>query len=176
MLNPDDLRQVSVLSSETKEIITADLTMTLFADLTLEDALAEKRAAIEATPELRVLHEKHLMEARQRRILETRFFPDSDLPSSYARIDKLRREAGKMANVELAPMYRSMATTPPGGVMDRGDHMEQHWVSPETLEPPSNPVAEAPSDDPNEPPVSDQSNDRAATTKPMFGPITESKL
>jgi hypothetical protein len=176
MLNPDDLRQVSVLSSETKEIITADLTMTFFADLTLEDALAEKRAAIEANPELRVLHEQHLMEARERRILETRFFPDSDLPSSYARIDKLRREAGKMANVELAPMYRSMDTTAPGGVMHRGDDMGQHRVSPETLELPSNPVAEAPSDDPIEPPVSDPSNDRAATTKPMFGPVTESKL
>lgn len=176
MLNPDDLRHVTVFSTDTKKRITANLSMTYLADMTLEEVIALKRAAIEANPELRVLHEQQLADARKRRHRESGFYPDSDLPSSYSRMDRVRHEANKMSNVEFAPMPRSMETTAPGGVMHRGDDMGQHRDSPSIVEPPSNSVAEASSDDPKEPPVPDQSNDRPATTKPMFGPVTESKL
>lgn len=82
-LNPDDLQFVSILNQENADVITADLRMTTFADLTLEEAIADMRSAIENNQEKRTLHEEHLRKARARRIRGSGFFPDSNLPSSY---------------------------------------------------------------------------------------------
>jgi transposase InsO family protein len=176
MLNPDDLRQVTVLSEETKDIITANLTMTTFADLTLEEALAVMRSASEANPELRTLHESHLSEARRRRVRESGFYPDSDLPSSYVRIDKLRREAAEMAHVEVAPLSRSMATSTPGSIMDRSDHASPRRAVQTLAEELTDPVPEISSTEPDAQPEPDDFDDAAANAKPMFKPITESKV
>jgi hypothetical protein len=184
MLNPDDLRQVTVLSEESKEIITADLKMTTFADLTLEEALAVMRSASEANPELRTLHESHLSEARRRRVRESGFYPDSNLPSSYSRIDKLRKDAADMANVEFAPMYRSTTTMAAGKIMDRTnstgprdelstqDEMTAPAAPEDSL--PSKPSTQSIEPDALQP---DAEIDQPSTiTKPMFNPIKESKV
>ncbi|UOA30516.1 hypothetical protein DSM110093_00265 [Sulfitobacter sp. DSM 110093] len=184
MLNPDDLRQVTVLSEESKEIITADLKMTTFADLTLEEALAVMRSASEANPELRTLHESHLSEARRRRVRESGFYPDSNLPSSYSRIDKLRKDAADMANVEFAPMYRSTTTMAAGKIMDRTnstcprdelstqDEMTAPAAPEDSL--PSKPSTQSIEPDALRP---DAEIDQPSTiTKPMFNPIKESKV
>lgn len=176
MLNPDDLRQVTVLSKETKDIITADLKMTTFADLTLEGALAVMRSASEANPELRTLHERHLSEARTRRVRESGFFPDSDLPSSYVRIDKLRRDAAEMAHVEVAPLPRSMVTSSPGSIMDRSEHASPRQTVPTSAEELTDPLSETHPTELDAQPEPDDFDDPAANATPMFKPFTESKV
>ncbi|WP_177172624.1 Mu transposase C-terminal domain-containing protein [Loktanella sp. DSM 29012] len=188
MLNPDDPRQVTILNAETKDLITADLTMTIFADLTLEEILAVKRAAIEANPGLRTLHEEHLAEARRRRVRESGFFPDSDLPSSYARIDKLWKFAADMANVELVSMSRSVTTVAPGSIMDRTRSPAPYAGLPAQDEPASPAAPDTPPLEPSTHHVDhdamtpgatppEAANDEKTTiTKPMFSPITESKV
>ncbi|MCR8825239.1 integrase catalytic domain-containing protein [Pseudosulfitobacter koreensis] len=176
MLDPDDLRQVSVLSQETNKVITAGLSMTTFADLTLDEALAVKRSAIEANPELRMLHAQHLSEARRRRIRDSGFFPDSDLPSSYVTIDRLRREAAEMAHVELAPLSRSMVTASPGSIMDRNLYDSPRRPVPTLAEEPTDPMHEMASLESEVQVGLEDFDDPTAKTKPMFSPITESKV
>ncbi|HBB84548.1 MAG TPA: hypothetical protein DC031_15070 [Sulfitobacter sp.] len=176
LLNPDDLRHVTVLPQGKKEKIIANLSMTIFADLTLDEAMAVKRAAIEANPELRSLHRQHLAEARQRRNRESGFFPDSDLPSSYVTIDKIRQDAAEMAHVELAPLSRSMETSGPGNIMDRSGHSGPCYAVPTPAEEVADPPPEAPFTEPEAPPVSKEFDELEANTKPMFSPITESKV
>ncbi|MCF2906194.1 Mu transposase C-terminal domain-containing protein [Octadecabacter sp. CECT 8868] len=118
-INPDDLRYASILSEETEKAVTADLRMNIFADLSLEEAISTMRAATEANPEKTVLHEQYLRDARKRRAIESGFFPDSNSPASYMTIEKLKRQAEAMANVEFVPLARSGPTVAPGSVMDR---------------------------------------------------------
>jgi len=175
-LDPDDLREVTVLSHETKKKINANLSMTIFADLTLDEAMAVKRSAIEANPELRTLHAQHLSEARRRRIRESGFFPDSNLPSSYTTIDKIRQDAAEMAYVELAPLSRSMETSGPGNIMNRSGHSGPRYAVPTPAEKVADPPPETPFTEPEAPPVSKDFEELEANTKPMFSPITESKV
>lgn len=175
-LNPDDLRKVTVLSHETKEKISANLQMTTFADLTLDEVMAVKRSAIEANPELRSLHKEHLAEARQRRVRESGFFPDSNLPSSYATIGKIRQDAAEMAHVELAPLSRSMETSGPGNIMERSGHSGPCYAGPTPTEEVADPPFETPFTEPEAPPVSKEFDELEVNTKPMFSPITESKV
>ncbi|KZZ25368.1 hypothetical protein A3753_15500 [Sulfitobacter sp. HI0082] len=176
LLNPDDLRHVTVLPQGEKEKIIANLSMTIFADLTLDEVMAVKRSAIEANPELRSLLREHLAEARQRRVRESGFFPDSNLPSSYATIDKIRQDAAEMAHVELAPLSRSMETSGPGNIMERSGHSGPCHAVPAPAEEPTDPPPETSSTEAEAPPVSKDFEELEANTKPMFSPITESKV
>ncbi|MFG6533005.1 Mu transposase C-terminal domain-containing protein [Sulfitobacter sp. 1A16787] len=175
-LDPDDLREVTVLSHETRKKITANLSMTTFADLTLDEVMAVKRSAIEANPELRSLHRQHLAEARQRRNRESGFFPDSNLPSSYATIEKIRQDAAEMAHVELAPLSRSMETSGPGNIMERSGHSGPCYAVPTPAEEVVDTPPKAPFTEPEAPPVSKEFDELEANTKPMFSPMTESNL
>lgn len=150
--------------------------MTIFADLTLDEVMAVKRSAIEANPELRSLLREHLAEARQRRVRESGFFPDSNLPSSYATIDKIRQDAAEMAHVELAPLSRSMETSGPGNIMERSGHSGPCHAVPAPAEEPTDPPPETSSTEAEAPPVSKDFEELEANTKPMFSPITESKV
>ncbi len=118
-LNPDDLRKVSIVSEETTDVITAHLTMTTFADLSLTEAVDDMRKAIEDNPQKRQLHEQHLREARRRRARESGFYPDSTLPNAYERIDRIREKAEEIAHLEIVSLPRSGPTSAPGSIMDR---------------------------------------------------------
>lgn len=118
-LNPDDLQQLSILSEDTTQIMSADLSMTTFADLTLEEAIGVMRAAVEANPELSVLPDRNLQDARKRRAFGMASVPDPNSPAPYTKIDKLMRQADAMANVDFVPLSRSGPTVAPGHVMDR---------------------------------------------------------
>ncbi|SNR35016.1 Mu transposase C-terminal domain-containing protein [Puniceibacterium sediminis] len=179
LLNPDDLRKVSILSEEAKEIITADLKLTIFADMTLEEATAIMRAACEANPELRVLHKQHLEEAQRRRVRESGYFPDSNLPSSYTKIDELRRQADDMANVEFVSLSRSAPVGAAGSIMSREPGNVPQKPLSEPVGPADVPVPSSPSegDKPPKPDVSSKGADTAINEfTPMFSPVTESKV
>lgn len=179
-LNPDDLRSVTILNKENADVITADLRMTAFADLTLEEAIADMRSAIEDNPEKRALHNEHLQEARARRIRESGFFPDSDLPSSYTKIDELRRQADQMAHVEYIPLARSGPTTAPGSIMRRESHGSPNEAELQN-DPETNPTVRRPQEKSSESPIASRQAPAASTEKPnssprRFKPITKSKL
>ena len=179
-LNPDDLRCVTILNQENSDKITAELRMTTFADLTLEEAIADMRSAIEDNPEKRALHAEHLRKARARRIRESGFFPDSNLPSSYTKIDELRRQADQMAHVEYIPMPRTGPTTAPGTIMRR-----EPLGSPTTVEPDIAEELVPNVSNPQEVPSArvvdadweeDKPTEKPAATPRKFKPITKSKL
>lgn len=58
------------------EVMEARLTMTVFKDQTLEEAIEIMEAATNSNPSLRELHDRHLSEAMKRRAIESGFFPD----------------------------------------------------------------------------------------------------
>ena len=179
-LNPDDLRSVSILNQENADVITADLRMTTFADLTLEEAIAEMRSAIEDNPEKRALHEEHLQRARARRIRESGFFPDSNLPSSYTRIDELRKQADQLAHVEYIPMSRTGPTTAPGNIMHRDPNGSAKTVESHIVQEAS-PTVRGPQELPSARPIDTSHAQAMSAGKPKgapskFKPITESKL
>ncbi|MEL6692734.1 MAG: Mu transposase C-terminal domain-containing protein, partial [Pseudomonadota bacterium] len=179
-LDPDDLRHVTITSEETTDIITADLRMTVFADLTLEEAIADMRAAVEDNPEKRALHNEHLKAARARRVKESGFFPDSNLPSSYVRIDELRRQADQLAHVEYIPMARTGPTVAPGSIMDRSS-TSSPMVSDALPSRDKTDAKNAVSDmapESTRPSAENAAKDTASDTQGArtFKPITESKL
>ncbi|SHE29231.1 Mu transposase, C-terminal [Ruegeria intermedia] len=180
-LNPDDLRHVTVISDETKDVMTADLRMTTFADLTLEEAIAVMRAAVEDNPEKRALHEEHLKKARARRVRESGYFPDSNLPSSYERMEKYRRLAEEMAHVELVPLPRSAPTTLPGQVMKRDESTPPAALPASEIESPpasmrEDAMPESRKDHGHDQKGPPETPDTVSKSGRTFKPIKESKL
>ncbi|WP_052245282.1 Mu transposase C-terminal domain-containing protein [Halocynthiibacter namhaensis] len=178
LLNPDDLRKVSIVSEETTDVITAHLTMTTFADLSLAEAVDDMRKAIEDNPQKRQLHEHHMREARGRRARESGFFPDSTLPDAYERIDRIREKAAEIAHVEIVSLPRSGPTSAPGGIMDRSANAPMNEV---TLPPSqySENVADVVEvvDTPPKPETPQQAEKPISdAVEPMFAPIKKSKL
>ncbi|MEL6694536.1 MAG: hypothetical protein AAFQ12_16145, partial [Pseudomonadota bacterium] len=130
--------------------------------------------------EKRALHNEHLKAARARRVKESGFFPDSNSPSSYVRIDALRRQAERLAHVEYIPMARTGSTIAPGNIMDRSS-TSSPMVSDALLpEEETNSVNAEPHSVPSTVPPNAQegSTDTALETQAArtFKPITESKL
>lgn len=121
-LDPDDLRKVSITAEGHQDVIEADLKMTAFSDLTLEEALTVMEEAVKGNPHMRALHDANLWDARARRAKESGFFPDSTLPASYRGLDDLEKRADALAQVELVPNTSSGPTVPPGSIMDRSGH------------------------------------------------------
>ncbi|MBL3597983.1 hypothetical protein JMM63_20940 [Rhodovulum sulfidophilum] len=72
------------------------LSMTIFKDQSLEEAIEIMESAMKSNPSLRVLHEENLSEATQRRTTESGFLRDSRDPLSYRKIEQLRRRAEKL--------------------------------------------------------------------------------
>ncbi|QPM90608.1 Mu transposase C-terminal domain-containing protein [Pseudooceanicola algae] len=119
-LDPDDLRKVYVTAEGLEAVIEARLTMTVFKDQTLEEAIEIMEAATKSNPSLRELHDRHLGEAMKRRALESGFFPDSRDPSSYQTLAQLEARASKLLRVETRPAAYVGAAAAPGHLMSRG--------------------------------------------------------
>lgn len=118
-LDPDDLRRVFIVAEGEKQIIEANLSMTAFNNLTLEEAIEVMEAATRANPKQRALHEGHLQEAIADRARRSGFFPDSRDPSNYQTIAKLEKRAARCLEISTtssAPMKHLVA---PGELMER---------------------------------------------------------
>ena len=166
------------MSEETTDVITAHLTMTTFADLSLTEAVDDMRKAIEDNPQKRQLHEQHLREARRRRVRESGFYPDSTLPNAYERIDRIREKAEEIAHVEIVSLPRSGPISTPGSIMDRSANAPTSEV---TLPPSeySENVADV-TETVDSPPKLETPQQAEKTiadaVEPMFAPIKKSKL
>jgi hypothetical protein len=102
-LDPDDLRHAYVTAKGHADIIMVDLSMTAFADLTLEEAIDLMEDACRRDPKAQELHDAHLKEARARRARESGYFPDTRDPSNYLNMNELRRRADRLAQVSFSP-------------------------------------------------------------------------
>ncbi|SLN26337.1 Integrase core domain protein [Roseivivax jejudonensis] len=124
-MDPDDLRKAYVTAEKHDKVIEVDLRMTALQDLTLEEAIEVMEAACRRDPKAQELHDRHLHEVRKRFAQESGFFPDSRDPSNYQTMDKLRRRADRLAQVEMRPTGITGPTAPPGQVTDRssGNHV-----------------------------------------------------
>ena len=119
-LDPDDLRKVYATAEGFEKVAEAHLSMTIFKDQSLEEAIEIMESAMKSNPSLHVLHKEILSEAMQRRATESGFFPDSRDPMSYRKIEQLRRRADKLLQVETRPAAYIGATAAPGHLMSRG--------------------------------------------------------
>lgn len=121
-LDPDDLRRIYVTAAGSKEVVPVYLSMTIFKDVTLEEAIEIMEAATKLNPTLRELHAEHLKDARARRARESGFFPDSRDPASYQKIEKLRQRAAKLTQVEARRFTNPGDMAGPGDLMSRSSN------------------------------------------------------
>lgn len=118
-LDPDDLRKVYVTTQGSKKAVPVNLSMTVLKDQSLEEAIEIMEAATKWNPTLRELHAQQLKEAKARRARESGFFPDSRDPANYQKIEKLRRRAAKLIQVEKRPFTNPGDLAGPGNLMSR---------------------------------------------------------
>ncbi|WP_065322938.1 Mu transposase C-terminal domain-containing protein [Tritonibacter mobilis] len=187
-LDPDDLRKVYVTAEGDEEVAETRLSMTIFKDQSLEEAIEIMENATASNPSLRVLHEENLSEAMQRRATESGFFPDSRDPLSYRKIEQLRRRADKLHQVEARPAAYIGATAAPGQLMSRGRASGVVPARPAGTAPSKPPSASTPprasTSSPRSAGQADGAPETGATSAPdpddiktmTFGPIKDSKL
>jgi len=187
-LDPDDLRKVHVTAEGENAVMEARLSMTVFKDQTLEEAIEIMEAATKSNPSLRELHDRHLDEAMKRRALGSGFFPDSRDPSSYQTLAQLEYRASKLLQVQTRPAAYVGATAAPGHLMSRGRASGVVPARPAGTPPSKPPSASTPPKVSTPPPRSagqkDVPPEKGATSAPdpndiknmSFGPIKDSKL
>lgn len=172
-LDPDDLREITIFSQDTKEVMTAQLRMTVFADMTLAEALNLQRQTAERNPEKRLMYEQHLKDERARRAKESGLFPDPDDPSAYVNIKKLRKQSEQLDNVEYIPMPRSQPTVSPASVLGPPRRENSAPVKDQPVETEVAPETDKITD---VEPTSISSENLSEKPAPMFAPIKKSKL
>jgi hypothetical protein len=160
-LDPDDLRHAYVTAKGCATVIKVNLSMTVFADLTLEEAIELMEDACRRDPKAQEFHDAHLKEVRARRVRESGFFPDTRDPSNYLNTNGLRRRADQIAQVSFRPQGVTGPTARAGLLTDR------------TGATPAFKVGEGSAGSTAKPPPKDQSSRPAGKT---FIPIKDSKL
>ena len=118
-LDPDDLRHAYVTVKGCADVIKVNLSMTVFADLTLEEAIELMEEACRRDPKAQELHDAHLKETRARRARESGFIPDTRDPSNYQNMNDLRRRASRLKKVPTRPKGVTGPTARAGNLTDR---------------------------------------------------------
>lgn len=118
-LEPDDLRHAYVTVKGCADVIKVNLSMTVFADLTLEEAIELMEEACRRDPKAQELHDAHLKETRARRARESGFIPDTRDPSNYQNMNDLRRRASRLEKVPTRPKGVTGPTARAGNLTDR---------------------------------------------------------
>ena len=88
-VDPDDLRQVLITAEGLDEVLEADLSMTAFKDLTLDEAIDVMETATKDNPERRALHQRDLERAIERYAREVETFRDRRDPSNFQTLEQL---------------------------------------------------------------------------------------
>lgn len=160
-LDPDDLRHAYVTAKGHADIIKVDLFMTVFADLTLEEAIELMEEACRRNPKAQELHNAHLKEVRARRARESGFIPDTRDPSNYQNMNDFRRRASQLEKVPTRPKGKTGPTARAGNLTDR------------TGSTPAFKVGESSAASKSTPPPKDRTS---RPTGKSFTPIKDSKL
>jgi hypothetical protein len=160
-LDPDDLKHAYVTAKGHADIIKVDLSMTVFADLTLEEAIELMEEACRRDPKAQELHDAHLKEVRARRAKESGFIPDTRDPPNYQNMNDLRRRASRLEKVPTRPKGVTGPTARAGHLTDR------------TGTTPAFKVGERSAASTSTPPPKDRTSRPAGK---LFTPIKDSKL
>lgn len=175
-LDPDDLREVTIFSSDSKQKMTAHLTMTDFADMTLEETIDLMTAAVEYNPDQQQMDRERLRVARARRASESGYYSDPRLPPNFRTMEQLKAQVAQIGNVEFIPMSRSLPTTPAGSIMNLlGNATPARPLEPQSSDLPAEDAAAEQASKAALPVASPEIED-TEEPKPMFTPITRSKL
>lgn len=118
-LDPDDLRKAYVTATGHPDVIAVDLSMTAFADLTLEEAIDLMEETARRKSKAREISDADVKEARALRARATGFFPDTRDPSNYRTTSDLRRRAERMADVSTSPQEVTGPTARAGHITVR---------------------------------------------------------
>jgi putative transposase len=137
--------------------------MTVFADLTLEEAIELMEDACRRDPKAQELHDDHLQEVRRRRAKESDFFPDTRSPPNYENMEDLNRRGSRLAQVPTRPNGVTGPTARAGSLTDRTGATPVFKVG----EPSVASIAKPP------PPPKDRTS---RPTGKSFTPIKDSKL
>ncbi|MCI5038998.1 MAG: Mu transposase C-terminal domain-containing protein [Donghicola eburneus] len=167
-LDPDDLRRVLITAEGLDEVVEARLSMTVFNDLTLEEAIEVMEMATKENPERGALHERNLQSAKERHAREDEAFSDDRDPSNFQGIEKLQKRSDRALRVEVRPPSYLGSTVAPGAIMDRTSAAGVVSVKPTSGNPPQNAPAKG---------ASRGSENAPSDIKNMtFGPVKDSKL
>lgn len=140
-LDPDNLRHVEVTAEGEPQVMTAHLTMGIFRDMTLEEALDLINSVTEANPELREHHEELYRNAVTERASRSDMYSNPRDPASYRTLEALKKKADQLAHVELRPPELSLSTAPPGSVTSRTPSTGVHTVPKPSEAPEAGPAA-----------------------------------
>lgn len=165
-IDPDLPRRVYITAKGHAEVLEAELSMTAFNDLTLQEILDLQEATAKANPEKRAFYNEQYLEALKRRSRDSGFFPDPRSPSSYRTIEQLQKQADRLAKIEVRPVPMAGQTVAPGSIMDRSGKAPAYRVGTRSasLSPPSASVSPSPPQ-------------TSATDEAMkFTPVKDSKL
>ncbi|SFQ80075.1 integrase catalytic domain-containing protein [Donghicola eburneus] len=167
-LDPDDLRQVLITAEGLDEVLEARLSMTVFKDLTLEEAVEVMEAATRDNPTRGALHKRELELSIEQRARDVHAFEDARDPSNYRTIEQLQRRADRTLRVEERPSSYLGPTVAPGAIMDRNSAVGVVSVKATAGNPPQNAPTEG---------ASSGSEKAPSDIKNMtFGPVKDSKL
>jgi transposase InsO family protein len=115
----DDLRRVLITAEGLDEVLEANLSMTVFKDLTLEEAIDFMEMATKDNPERDALYQRDLELAIERLAREVEAFGDHRDPSNFQVFEKLQKRSDKTLRVEARPPASIAPTVRPGAIMDR---------------------------------------------------------
>jgi hypothetical protein len=170
-VDPDDLRQVLITAEGLDEVLEADLSMTAFKDLTLDEAIDVMETATKDNPERRALHQRDLERAIERYAREVETFSDHRDPSNFQTLEQLQKRADRLTRVEVRPPASIAPTVPPGAIMDRNATSGVVAVKPAAGKPATLSQNVSAKD------ASNGSENAPSDIKNMtFGPVKDSKL
>ena len=170
-VDPDDLRQVLITAEGLDEVLEADLSMTAFKDLTLDEAIDVMETATKDNPERRALHQRDLERAIERYAREVETFRDRRDPSNFQTLEQLQQRADRLTRVEVRPPASIAPTVPLGAIMDRNATSGVVAVKPAAGKP-ATLSQNVPAKD-----ASNGSENAPSDIKNMtFGPVKDSKL
>lgn len=170
-LDPDDLRRVLITAEGLDEVLEANLSMTAFKDLTLDEAIDVMETATKDNPERSALHQRDLERAIERHAREVEAFRDDRDPSNFQTLEQLQKRADRLTRVEERPPASIAPTVPPGAIMDRHATSGVVAVNSVAGKPPS-PSQNVPAKDAS----SGSENAPSDIRNKTFGPVKDSKL
>ena len=167
-LDPDDLRRVLITAEGLDEVLEAHLSMTVFKDLTLEEAVEVMEAATRDNPKRSALHKRELELSIEQRARDARTHEDPRDPSNFQTFEKRQKRSDRTLRVEARPPSYFGSTVAPGAIMDRNSAVGVVSVK----HPSGNPPRKAPAQG-----ASSGSENAPSDIKNMtFGPVKDSKL
>ena len=186
-LDPDNLKQVTVASIGTSEVLTADLSMTNLRDTNLPNALRLLREASLLDPEIGTVTDDSVKTVIDRETRQMSLSDRARVDRNADRIMAFERYASDLENIDVRPSGHDYGFARTGSIMDvMTSGVTAGYARPASPATESTPPsmsdfsaaeAQQPDDGDNCPPLPARPTDTPAPpTEPEFGRLKESKF